>query len=58
MFTPNYSEEVLKCINKNFTQTPLLFHTGSEKMNPVVLFLIGRVGNGFLGGFIAGIIHT
>jgi hypothetical protein len=37
---------------------PLVFYCGSEKLNPVPLFVISRLASNVFGGFISAIIHT
>jgi hypothetical protein len=37
---------------------PLIFHAGSEKLNPVPFFVVGRLADGLVGGFISAVIHT
>ncbi len=36
----------------------LAFYVGSEKMNPVPLFLLGKLGDGIVGGLLTALVHT
>ncbi len=39
-------------------EPPLAFYAGSEKMNPVPLFVLGKLHDGLVGGFMSTLVHT
>jgi len=39
-------------------QPPLVFYAGSERLNPVPFFVLGRMASGLVGGFMSVLIHT
>ena len=38
--------------------SPIYFYAGSEKLNPVPTFIIGKISENLFGGFISGLMHT
>lgn len=39
-------------------QPLLMFHAGSEKLNPVPFFVLSRLADGLVGGFVSAVVHT
>ena len=56
MYITNYNNNNNN--NNNNKRPILIFQSGSEKLNPVLFFILVEFESGYIGGLVTGLIHT
>ena len=52
------TEDLLNEPKRRGEEPPVIFYTGSEKLNPVPCFAVAKLAPGLVGGFVGGVVHT